>query len=74
MLVHLNLRAGFIFGATSSPICIFFWFFLPETKGRAAAEIDELFERKIPAWRWSKTTTLVEDQMRAAVSDSSVTR
>ncbi|GFZ44385.1 hypothetical protein JCM24511_02107 [Saitozyma sp. JCM 24511] len=67
MLVALNLRAGFIFGATSLPICIFFWYFLPETKGRAAAEIDELFERRIPAWRWGRTTTIVEEQMRNAV-------
>lgn len=37
---------------------------------RSAAEIDELYERKIPAWRWSKTVTHVEEQMQAAVEAS----
>lgn len=30
---------------------------------RSAAEIDELYERKIPAWRWSTTVTAAEEQM-----------
>ena len=34
---------------------------------RAASEIDELFERQIPAWRWSKTTTAIEEQTCVAV-------
>jgi len=34
---------------------------------RSAAEIDELYERKIPAWRWSRTTTAAEGQMHAVV-------
>ncbi|GIC87477.1 uncharacterized protein Aud_003861 [Aspergillus udagawae] len=32
---------------------------------RSAAEIDELYERKIPVWRWSETVTSAEEQMRA---------
>lgn len=31
---------------------------------RSAAEIDELYERRIPAWRWATTTTAAEEQMR----------
>jgi hypothetical protein len=34
---------------------------------RSAAEIDELYERKIPAWRWSKTVTVAEEQMHVVV-------
>lgn len=37
------------------------------TTRRSTAEIDELYERKIPAWRWGKTITAVEEQMQAAV-------
>jgi len=40
--------------------------YLPETRGRSSAEIDELFERKVPAWKWSKTVTEVEEQLAAA--------
>jgi SP family general alpha glucoside:H+ symporter-like MFS transporter len=34
---------------------------------RSAAEIDELYERKIPAWRWSRTVTAVEEEMHVFV-------
>lgn len=34
---------------------------------RSTAEIDELYERKIPAWRWGKTVTAVEEQLHAAL-------
>jgi hypothetical protein len=37
------------------------------TSSRSTAEIDELYERKTPAWRWGKTVTAVEEQMQAAV-------
>lgn len=34
-------------------------------RSRSTAEIDELYERKIQAWRWSKTATAAEGQMHA---------
>ncbi|KAI5458760.1 hypothetical protein BGZ63DRAFT_432233 [Mariannaea sp. PMI_226] len=67
MLLSLNVKTGFVYGAFSVPMCILLWFYLPETKGRSAAEIDELYERKVPAWRWSKTVTAAEEQMHAVV-------
>jgi len=67
MLLALSLKAGFVYGAFSVPTCLLMWLYVPETKGRSAAEIDELYERKIPAWRWSKTVTTVEEQMHAVV-------
>lgn len=39
---------------------------------RSAAEIDELYERKIPAWRWSKTVTEAEETMHAAAQSRAV--
>lgn len=67
MLLALSVKAGFVYGAFSVPTCIIMWLYIPETKGRSAAEIDELYERKIPAWRWSKTVTTAEEQMHAVV-------
>ncbi|KIN08770.1 hypothetical protein OIDMADRAFT_48613 [Oidiodendron maius Zn] len=67
MLLALSVKAGFVYGAFSVPICILMWLYLPETKGRSAAEIDELYERKIPAWRWSRTVTAAEEQMHVVV-------
>jgi uncharacterized protein (DUF342 family) len=42
------------------------------TSRRSAAEIDELYERKIPAWRWESTVTEGEEVMRAAVAQKGV--
>ncbi|KAH7356508.1 general substrate transporter [Rhexocercosporidium sp. MPI-PUGE-AT-0058] len=67
MLLSLSLKTGFVYGAFSIPVCIIMWLYLPETKGRSAAEIDELYERKIPAWRWSQTVTAAEEQMHLVV-------
>ncbi|KAM0229889.1 hypothetical protein ACHAPO_009611 [Fusarium lateritium] len=67
LLLKLNIKACFVFAAFSVPVCVFMWLYVPETKGRSAAEIDELYESKIPAWRWSKTITLAEKQMRAVL-------
>ncbi|KAL1893354.1 hypothetical protein Sste5346_006532 [Sporothrix stenoceras] len=64
MLLKMGVRSGFVFGAFSVPICILMWLMVPETKGRSAAEIDELYERKIPVWRWTKTVTAVEEEMQ----------
>lgn len=36
-------------------------------RSRSVSEIDELYERNIPAWRWSKTVTAAEEQMRLVV-------
>ena len=33
---------------------------VPETKGRSFAELDELFARKIPAWKFAKTEVSVD--------------
>jgi SP family general alpha glucoside:H+ symporter-like MFS transporter len=87
MLLALNVKAAFVYGAFSVPICVLMWFLLPETKGyvgtntslsiritrdltsysRSTAEIDELYENRIPAWRWSETVTAVEEQMHVVV-------
>lgn len=42
------------------------------TYRRSAAEIDELYERKVPAWRWESTVTEGEEVMRAAVAQKGV--
>ncbi|ORY31052.1 general substrate transporter [Naematelia encephala] len=67
MLLALSLRTAFVYGAFSVPIGVCMWLFMPETKARSAAEIDELYERKIPAWRWANTVTAIEQQTHAAV-------
>ncbi|CAO2658285.1 Nn.00g060080.m01.CDS01 [Neocucurbitaria sp. VM-36] len=45
----------FFWSGTGALVYILVWFLVPETKGRTFAELDELFERKIPAWRFKET-------------------
>jgi hypothetical protein len=33
MLLHLSLKAGFVYAAFSVPICIIMWLYVPETSG-----------------------------------------
>ena len=33
MLLRLDLRTAFVYGAFSVPICVSLWIYLPETKG-----------------------------------------
>lgn len=33
MLLKMGVKAGFVFGAFSVPICILMWLMVPETKG-----------------------------------------
>jgi hypothetical protein len=54
----------FFFFGTGSFIYLLVAYFVPETKGRSFAELDELFEREIPAWRFATTETHVSNGIR----------
>ncbi|KAF1931995.1 sugar transporter [Didymella exigua CBS 183.55] len=46
---------GFFYAALTALLIIFMWFMLPETKDRTFAELDVLFENKVPARKFDKT-------------------
>jgi SP family general alpha glucoside:H+ symporter-like MFS transporter len=46
---------GFFYAGLTALLIIFMWFMLPETKARTFAELDMLFENKVPARRFAKT-------------------
>ena len=50
-------RIGLFFGGVTLVYLIPCILLYPETKGRTYHELDELFERRIPAWKFSKTKT-----------------
>lgn len=49
---NLGAKAAFIFGGCVFLTIIWAWFYLPETKSRSVAEIDELYRSGVPMWRW----------------------
>ncbi|WVW80729.1 hypothetical protein I302_102715 [Kwoniella bestiolae CBS 10118] len=64
-----GLNIGYFWAGTTALSLVALFFFIPETKGRTYAELDELFERKIPARKF-KTTTTKTDEQRVGNEDS----
>ncbi|KAF4967390.1 hypothetical protein FSARC_5048 [Fusarium sarcochroum] len=50
----------FFWAGTGTLVYGFICFFVPETKGRTFAELDELFDRHIPAWKFATTKTAAQ--------------
>jgi hypothetical protein len=48
-------KSGLFWGGVSGLTAIYLVLRLPETKGRSYGELDLLFERKVPAWRFKRT-------------------
>ncbi|KOS20795.1 Maltose permease MAL61 [Escovopsis weberi] len=72
---NLKGKAAFVWFGVGVLVTIWGFFRIPETKGRTFAELDVLFENKVPAWRFSSEkvdvlTEVVEDRR---VRDSSGT-
>ncbi|KAK2025393.1 MFS general substrate transporter [Colletotrichum zoysiae] len=61
-------KVGLFFGGVTLVYLIPCALLFPETKGRTYQELDELFERRVPAWRFSKTSTAHQNgiELRAA--------
>ncbi|KAL2813348.1 major facilitator superfamily domain-containing protein [Aspergillus cavernicola] len=55
-----GLKTAWFYAGLGLPFTVIIWFLIPETAGRSAAELDELFERKIKPWRFHKTTTATQ--------------
>ena len=58
---NLAGKCGYVWGATGLLCFIVAYFFLPEMKNRSYREIDILFNRKVPARKWTKTEVDVND-------------
>ncbi|KAH7138979.1 general substrate transporter [Dendryphion nanum] len=52
---NLGGKIAFIFGAVMACCFVFIFFCIPETKGRTYMEVDEMWARGVPAWKWEKT-------------------
>jgi MFS family permease len=54
-LTAIGPKTGYMFFGIGVLCCIVIWFGIPDLTGRTYAQMDELFERKIPAREFSKT-------------------
>lgn len=55
--LNWGLKTCFFFAGLSAPLVVGLWFVIPETTGRSAAELDEMFEAKVKPWRFRKYVT-----------------
>jgi MFS family permease len=47
----------YIWAGSNAILAIFTFFFMPETRGRSLEQLDELFEKRLPAWKFRKYVT-----------------
>ncbi|WWD09795.1 hypothetical protein V865_007923 [Kwoniella europaea PYCC6329] len=57
---HWGVKTGFFFAGTGTVSTIVGWFLLPEVTRRSPAEIDELFEKKVPLRKFKGYVTEVQ--------------
>ncbi|KAF4956733.1 hypothetical protein FSARC_11501 [Fusarium sarcochroum] len=55
---NLGVKAVYVWAGLLVPTVVLLWLYYPETYGRTYWELDELYERKIPAWKFKNATTL----------------
>ncbi|KAH6711365.1 putative transporter [Leptodontidium sp. 2 PMI_412] len=55
-----GLKTAWFYVGVGAPFMLGMWYLIPETNGRSNAELDELFERGIKAWRFHKTETATQ--------------
>lgn len=53
----LGAKMYLVFAGCMVGIIAFVYFLMPETKNRTFAEIDEMYDAKIPMWKWSTYET-----------------
>lgn len=54
-------KSGFFWAGSSILALLFTWFCVPEPKGKTVAELDLLFEKKVPARRFAVTSVSVAE-------------
>lgn len=67
---NLGGKGGFVWAGPCVLILLWVLFRLPETKGRSYAELDVLFEQKVPARRFAKTKVAVFEEELVHEPDS----
>ncbi|KAK7222342.1 hypothetical protein V2G26_010345 [Clonostachys chloroleuca] len=55
-----SLKTGWFYAGLGLIGTVVMWLMFPETKGRSAAELDELFESKTKAWKFKTTKTATQ--------------
>jgi SP family sugar:H+ symporter-like MFS transporter len=58
--VNWGYNTGWLFLGTGICVCLLVYFYVPEPSRRNPAEIDEMYEKGVPAWRMRTYVTDVQ--------------
>lgn len=62
-------KTAWLFFSTGAVTCVVVYFFVPEPSQRNPAELDEMYEKGVPAWKMSKFMTDVQIGQQQAKKD-----
>jgi hypothetical protein len=62
-------KYGYIWAGSNFICVLFFFFFMPEMKGRSLEELDEIFEAKVPAMKFKQYECNIKDEAAFDVND-----
>ncbi|KAI1428047.1 general substrate transporter [Xylaria sp. FL1777] len=63
--LNWGAKYGYIWAGSNLVCFVFFYYFIPETKGRTLEEIDELFSKRVPVRRFKTyQTTIIDDAVK----------
>lgn len=66
---NLGAKTYLVFAGCMAFVIVWSFFLMPETRGRTYAEIDEMYDKKVPMWRWSSFETSTEAKQANLVSE-----
>ncbi|KAB5518931.1 general substrate transporter [Coniochaeta sp. 2T2.1] len=69
---NLGAKTYLIFAGCMACIIVWSYVLIPETKGRTYAEIDEMYDKKVPMWKWRKYQTSTVAKPSVLVSEKMV--
>ncbi|CZR63062.1 probable transporter (major facilitator superfamily) [Phialocephala subalpina] len=55
-------KYGYIWAGSNAVCVLFFFFFMPEMKGRSPEELDEIFNARTPAWKFKSFQCTIKDE------------
>jgi hypothetical protein len=63
---NLGAKTYLVFAGCMAAIIVFYYFLMPETRGRTFAEIDEMYAANIPMWKWRSYETSFQMRPRGS--------
>ncbi|KAI8657187.1 MFS domain-containing protein [Fusarium keratoplasticum] len=66
--VDWNYNTGWLFGALGVITTVIVWLYVPEPSKRNTAEMDEMYENGVPAWKMQKYVTNVQLAQQEALN------